>query len=242
METLEHYGIVCALRIIMLELNLPQELPYFGFISADLPFFFRPKMHQMPHLEIEPALLQLPIADRAVAIEYCSGNGHWIIEQAKKRPDIFWFAIEKRLSRARKILSKVLFEKLSNVYVVCSEAHWFTQYYIPQASVEMVFVNFPDPWPKNKHSHHRLFTETFIAQLERILIPAGSLHLVTDERIYIQKAIELFLLSPKFQSALTTMNHCQLISLNEWGYSFFAQLWHNKGKDLYRTQFIRTSL
>ena len=85
-----------------------------------------------------------------VHIEYCSGNGAWIVEKALKHPEIHFVAVEKRFERVRKLWSKMHNLKLSNLFVVCGEALTFTQNYLSSESIEKIFVNFPDPWPKRR--------------------------------------------------------------------------------------------
>lgn len=52
--------------------------------------------------------------------------------------------------------------------------------FIPSGSIDYVFYLFPDPWPKRKHVKRRAFTDEFLAQLHRILVPGGRLYLATD--------------------------------------------------------------
>src|SRR5262245_24383655 len=52
-----------------------------------------------------------------VFVEYCSGNGTWIIQRAKDNPEINWLAIEKRFDRAKRVWEKATKHKLTNVAV-----------------------------------------------------------------------------------------------------------------------------
>lgn len=168
-----------------------------------------------------------------VKIEYCSGNGAWLIEKAKENPHINWIGVEWRFERARKIWSKMKNEELSNVMIVAGEALTFTKHYLPQAFIEAIYVNFPDPWPKERHAKNRLFQEGFTREIYRILKPQGSVTVATDDPVYAQQITGLLL--EKFSSKIPAPYY-----LHEWlhyGASYFDTLWRSKGKKVYYFQF-----
>src|SRR5690348_8203245 len=84
---------------------------------------------------------------RQVFIEYCSGNGAWVLQKASSK-NAFWLAVERKFERASKIWAKMQNQRLDNLIVVCGEALTFAENYLPSNSVDKVFINFPDPWPK----------------------------------------------------------------------------------------------
>ena len=107
--------------------------------------------------------------EHPVHVEYCSGNGTWIFERAKQFPMVNFVAVEKRFERVRKIWAKAKNAALKNLLIVCGEAHTTTKYYFPNQSVDEVYINFPDPWPKDRHAKHRLIQSPFASELARIL-------------------------------------------------------------------------
>lgn len=111
---------------------------------------------------------------RPIVIEYCSGNGQWICNQAKNNPHLNWVAVEKRFDRARKIWGGLHRENLTNLIVICAEAVVYTRYYMPRSSVSELYVNFPDPWPKLRHAKHRLIRSEFLKEVEKTLISGGG--------------------------------------------------------------------
>jgi tRNA (guanine-N7-)-methyltransferase len=87
-----------------------------------------------------------------IEVEYCTGNGAWIIEKALANPDRNWVAVEVQFERVRKIWSKMCNEKITNLFIVCGEALTYTRFYVPSHSFSAAYINFPDPWPKEKHA------------------------------------------------------------------------------------------
>lgn len=167
-----------------------------------------------------------------ICVEYCSGNGAWIVQRAKQFPDFNWIAVEIRYDRVRKIWSKMKNEQLSNLCVVCGEAWTFTHHYLKNHSIEDAFINFPDPWPKEKHEKHRLMKPRFLDELARVLKKRKKVTFVSDDSDYIEQTTQLFLAHPNFQS------YNLLTEYPEYGTSWFETLWRRKGKHIRYLQFF----
>lgn len=171
-----------------------------------------------------------------IYVEYCSGNGQWVCEMAKKHPEVLWIACEIKYSRANKIYKRIHAESIPNCIVVFGAAEILTKYYLKPASVNSVFINFPDPWPKKRHAKHRLFQTPFLMDLKTAMRANGQLCLATDDMPYLEQAIsEMTLLGFK---AVYQAPHYQLLP-EDYGYSFFEDLWSQKGKQNYQTRFTK---
>ncbi len=172
-----------------------------------------------------------------VCIEYCSGNGDWIIERAEKSPDTHWVAVEKRFDRVRKIWSKRENKGLSNLVIVCGEALIFSRDYVPSGSIDKIFINFPDPWPKGKHAKHRLVQPLFIKELFRLSVKGANATIATDDPSYRDQMIQQIHLHHGWQSS-----HLDPFYRTEWenyGTSWFERLWREKGRCIYYMNFVR---
>lgn len=168
-------------------------------------------------------------------IEYCAGNGGWIIDKALQHPEINWIAVEKRFERVRKIWSKIHNFQIKNLFVVCGEALTFTQHYIPTGSFDAAFVNFPDPWPKEKHAKNRLLQDPFFSELARACKPGAPATIVTDHFDYAKQVAESMHLHAKWKAAFPPPFY-----VNEWanyGSSYFGDLWKQMGLAIYYMQF-----
>jgi len=168
-------------------------------------------------------------------IEFCSGNGHWIAEQAKSDESVNWIALEKRFVRVRKIWSKLKNFALKNLFVVCGEALDVTKQFFPDNSFQEVYVNFPDPWPKKRHAKYRLVQPEFVNEVHRILLSEGKLILATDDEPYCRQMIEVITAHPGFEPVFSSPHY-----ITEWegyGTSYFESLWREKGKGIYYLSF-----
>ena len=168
-------------------------------------------------------------------IEYCSGNGQWIIDKAKNHPESNWIAVEKRFDRARKIWCKMKNDNISNLFVVMGEAYTFTKYFVDSNSIDTVYINFPDPWPKKKHLKHRLIHKDFVDELSRAMPLQAMVVIATDDLDATNRMKEFFIDHKGFMSTLPPPYYT-----NKWegyGSSFFDDLWRQKGRSIQYLQF-----
>ncbi|MES2272572.1 MAG: tRNA (guanine(46)-N(7))-methyltransferase TrmB [Chlamydiota bacterium] len=170
-----------------------------------------------------------------VHIEYCSGNGQWIGERAQENPQLNWVAVEKDFQRARKIWLKIHREALPNLFVVHGDALTFTRYYTPPASVDEIYVNFPDPWPKLRHAKHRLIHPEFLGELLKITRPCAKGIFVTDDAPYASQMIQALSLCPEWTFLFPSPHH--KTEWSDYGNSFFGDLWKTKGRMIHYIPF-----
>jgi len=163
-----------------------------------------------------------------VKVEYCSGNGAWVAEKAAADPQSNWVAVEKRFIRTRKIGSKIHNMHLNNLFSICGEAFNVTSRYFPPASVDEVYINFPDPWPKKRHAKHRIIQQRFLDEMVRILKPKGTITFVTDDPDYSILTIQEFQQHPNFESCYPEPFFTT--EFPGYGTSYFEELWREKGK------------
>ncbi len=176
--------------------------------------------------------------DNPVYVEYCSGNGAWIAAKAMENPNINWVAVEKKFERAKKIWSKLKNSELNNLLVICGEAYKVTAHYFPPQTVNEIFINFPDPWPKTRHAKHRLIQQAFIQQLWSTLQIGHAVNIVTDDPDYSAQVIEEFHKHPGFVSSYPEPYY--LTERENYGTSFFEEMWREKGKSIRYHRFQRS--
>lgn len=174
--------------------------------------------------------------DAPVEVEYCSGNGAWIVERALQHPDRNWVAVEVQFERARKIWSKIHNFNLKNLLVVCGEGLTFTRYYIPKGSVTAVYVNFPDPWPKERHAKNRILQEPFFTEISAAMIPGGVATFVTDHADYTCQITESLLASPHWKARFPHPHY--VTDYEGYGTSYFDALWRDQGISVHYMQYL----
>lgn len=119
-----------------------------------------------------------------LVVEIGSGQGHAIVHAAASGPETDFLAIEVfRAGLARTMLDA---DKAGarNLRLVEANAPEVLEHLLPEASVRELWVFFPDPWHKKKHTKRRLVTPGFAALAARALEDGGMLRLATDWEDY----------------------------------------------------------
>ena len=151
-----------------------------------------------------------------VILDIGCGEGEFISRLAYQYPKKKFIGIEIKYGRILKCLKKARALNLSNLGFVISDATIFIDKALPDKSINKIFINNPDPWPKDKHHKNRLLNSDFIQLLHRKLKRKGNVYIKTDDINYFKyikvnvnhsnfikddtkSYIDLFLPSTKFQ-------------------------------------------
>jgi tRNA (guanine-N7-)-methyltransferase len=125
--------------------------------------------------------------DHPVEMEIGMGKGTFITHAAKANPAHNFFGIEWANWFWRYASDRLRRNGCLNARTVRSDAAFFVRELVPDASLAVLHIYFPDPWPKKRHHKRRLIQEPFLKQVERILVPGGRLQVVTDHKEYYEQ-------------------------------------------------------
>ncbi len=116
-----------------------------------------------------------------IHIEIGMGKGQFITTLAKENPDINFIGIEKYSSVLVRALDKREELETNNLIFVRMDAEDLTSYFA-EGEISKVYLNFSDPWPKDRHAKRRLTSVNFLARYDNILQADGLLQFKTDNR------------------------------------------------------------
>ena len=114
-------------------------------------------------------------------LEIGFGGGEHLAQQAAACPDVLLIGCEPYVNGVARLLS--LTEGADNVRVVIDDARLLLKA-LRSASLDRIFVLFPDPWPKTRHHKRRIVNPETLADMARILKSGGELRLATDIMSY----------------------------------------------------------
>ncbi len=116
-----------------------------------------------------------------LVIEIGFGNGVYISNLAKLFPDKNFLGIEVSGESIKKLVKRIRKENLKNVYCVKMDAYWFFYLFLDDNSVDQIYINFPDPWPKKRHAERRLTKIENLYLFSKKLKPNGFIQFKTDD-------------------------------------------------------------
>ena len=129
--------------------------------------------------------------DKPLRIEIGCGKGDFIVGTAAKEPDVNFLAVEKVSDVLVIAAEKVKASGLENVRVCCIDAKELTEIFEAH-SIDRIYLNFSDPWPKARHEKRRLTYRSFLEIYKQILKEDGAIYFKTDNRGLFDFSLEEF--------------------------------------------------
>lgn len=124
-------------------------------------------------------------------IEIGCGKGGFILELAKRNPNINYVAIEKCMDVIILAMEKIKSSELNNVRFLLGDANRLTEIF-DSCEVERIYLNFSDPWKKARQAKRRLTYVSFLEKYKYVLSKEGEVHFKTDNRPLFDFSLEQF--------------------------------------------------
>lgn len=140
--------------------------------------------------------------EQPLYIEIGMGKGRFIVEMAKKYPERNFIGLEMQTVATGIALKKQLEAKLPNLQLVCANGSGLTEFFEPN-EVSGIYLNFSDPWSKNRNEKRRLTYKSFLTQYEEVMQADGHLEFKTDNR-------------GLFEYSLTSLNNYGMVFDQVW--------------------------
>lgn len=162
-----------------------------------------------------------------VDVEIGSGKGKFLLELAAANPDRDFLAVERAGKYHRLCCDRAERRGITNVRLLRTTAEDLLVRLLVPASVQDLFVLFPDPWPKKRHHKRRLIKADVVAAMNLALVPGGRLLVKTDHQDYAEVISEVLRGAEDF----TTLDPSQAFAgLPETG---FERKYHDQGRPIY---------
>ena len=127
--------------------------------------------------------------DNPICIEIGMGKGNFIIGMAKMYPNINFIGIEKYDSVMVRAIEK-LNPEIPNLKLIRMDATDIEEVFLKE--IDTIYLNFSDPWPKNRHEHRRLTSEAFLKRYDSIFKAGKHIIMKTDNRKLFEYSIISF--------------------------------------------------
>jgi tRNA (guanine-N7-)-methyltransferase len=126
-----------------------------------------------------------------LVLEIGFGRGEFLLDLAAKHPERAFLGVEISFKRVLKMARKVARAGLTNVRLVEARAQVVMHELLPPECLDELWINFSDPWPKDRHAQRRLIRPELVADADRCLRPGGVFHVATDDVAYAEQIDEV---------------------------------------------------
>ena len=126
--------------------------------------------------------------DHPLHMEVGMGKGKFLMTLASENPGINYVGIERYSSVLIRALQKMEKNPLPNLVFLCMDASELEAVFA-EGEVARIYLNFSDPWPKERHARRRLTSGAFLARYDHILEPDGRIEFKTDNRALFDFAV-----------------------------------------------------
>jgi tRNA (guanine-N(7)-)-methyltransferase len=125
-----------------------------------------------------------------IYVEIGFGNGEFLVEMAKRESSSIFIGFEISGISVEKLRSRVKRENLKNVFCIREDGFWGLYFCFPDSSIDKIFINFPDPWPKRRHEKRRITERKKLILFFRKLKPEGKIEILTDSENFVNYTVE----------------------------------------------------
>ena len=117
--------------------------------------------------------------DHPIRIEIGMGKGRFIMDLAARNPDINYLGMERYESVLYRGLQKLEENPLPNLRLLCEDAALLPDFF-EKGELDRIYLNFSDPWPKDRHAKRRLTSRQFLECYDKVLKGDGQIEFKTD--------------------------------------------------------------
>ena len=171
--------------------------------------------------------------DNPIHIEIGMGKGRFIMDMARIHPEINYVGIEKYSSVLIRGVQKMEEEKLPNIYFIRMDATEITDVF-GQGEVDRIYLNFSDPWPKDRHAKRRLPSHEFLTRYDVILSKEGRLEFKTDNKELFNYAMDELPVAGWHAEQVTFDLHHDALMMEGNVMTEYEERFSSKGNPIYK--------
>jgi len=184
------------------------------------------------HPLINYKLVEKPLPWEDLLVEIGFGRGEFLLRLARENPHRKIVGFELSGISVEKVLRKIRREKLTNVHITRIDAYWGFYLLLKDASVERIYLNYPDPWFKRRHVRRRLTTAGNLYIFAKKLKPRGELRVRTDHFPFVEYTLEQAKAVGCFDSELRKLSVDEPLTKYE-------SRWLRMGKELWELTLLK---
>jgi len=183
---------------------------------------------------LQPERMPLPVdlekggfSFHRLLLEIGFGNGEFPVHLAKNNPEDMVVGIEVSLSCVLKAAARIEMNQLDNVLLVHGDARFLLREGFAGNSVDIVYMNFPCPWPKKRHIKRRVTNPSFIDTIASVLKVGGYFEVMTDEEWYAEEIAGSMSMHKSLDLLEMAVNPSRTVNTK------YERKWLEMGKNIY---------
>jgi tRNA (guanine-N7-)-methyltransferase len=130
--------------------------------------------------------------ENRLQLEIGFGNGKFLIEMAARESDCNFVGMDFYHKGIRKVITRINKLQMKNTRIVYGDAREKVSLLFKDESLDRIYINFPDPWPKKRHYKRRLIKPPFVDLVSSKLTSGGEARIATDNEPYALEILEFF--------------------------------------------------
>ncbi len=174
--------------------------------------------------------------DNDLVLEIGFGDGDFLIEMAERHLDKNYLGIEIKTKRFKIALKKSKNYIHSNLRFLHMNANIAIEEIFPKDTFSLVYINFPDPWPKDKHHKHRIINTGFLLKLSDIMKKDAILEIASDHKDYIEHSLDVFAETPFFKSGYPDPGYMHNIPSRP--YTKYEREFREEGREIFYLMYM----
>jgi len=173
---------------------------------------------------------------KRAALEIGVGEGDFLIEMSKRKENWNFIGIEIRGKRFRKAVMRSEKDNLRNLKFLLIDAKIAIEDVFSSNTFDLVYINFPDPWPKERHRKHRLINAKFLDRISNIMKPLAALEIASDHEDYLSHILKVFQNTEGFKNESSAPGYVN--NLPDRPMTKYETEFRNEGRNIYYLRFI----
>ena len=179
-----------------------------------------------------------PCQGQRIIVEVGPGRGDFLFHLARTDPQATVVGIEIKRKRTDKLIKRIERFELTNIYLIQDDARQALPRFFPNGTVDEIHFNFPDPWPKKRHTKHRAVTRAFLEDCSRVLKPGGTISIATDHDLY---ASEIAQSASQVTGLISCYPETIADKMPQAYPTFFALKWQSQGRSITYQKYRRAN-
>ena len=186
---------------------------------------------------LDPAILFPHFSAEGYVLEIGFGGGEHLLHRAKNNPQMAFIGCDAFITGAIRVIDQIREQNLNNIRLVNSDALFLIRA-LKSESLDMLYLLYPDPWPKKKHKKRRFVQKDTVSEFDRILKPRHQWRFSSDIIDYID-----WVFTAVHENGNFTLNHDHHYKepFVGWISTRYEQKAFREGRSAHYFEFIRNS-